>query len=163
MVYARVCLFQHVIWSKVIEVMNTWFDAITPLIDEFILELNFRIPNCSIKYIPIFPRPWWSPYAHRFAHSLDKYVLLKIGREYRIRALPVRRLFVHYKKVPILKDLRDIVHPGLTEQDDTHLCSWGYQIFVLNVMSPLLHNFHIVRADVEVSNRIWEEIDQGLE
>ena len=147
--------------EKVVNVMNEWFDALTPLIDEFLLELTFRIPGCVIKYIPIFPRPWWSPYAHRFAHSLDKYILLKAGRDYRIRSLPVRRLFSHYKQIPIIKDLRDIVHPGLTEQDDTHLSSWGYQIFVLNMMSPLLHNFHDIREEVQISENMWEEMAGG--
>ena len=55
--------------EKVIDMMNKWFEALTPHIDEFLIELSIRPPGSSIKYIPIFPRPWWSPYTHRFAQS----------------------------------------------------------------------------------------------
>ena len=133
--------------EKVISIMNEWFDNLIPFIHNFLVELNVRIPGCIIKYVPIFPRPWWSAYTHRFASSLDKYLLLCLSQIYRIRQLPVKHIFKYYKRVPIIKDLRDMVQEGLTEADKTHLNQWGYQVFCSSVMSPLLHAWAVAKHE----------------
>ena len=41
--------------KRAIKAMNEWIEALTPFIDDFLVELDNRIPGCSVKYVPIFP------------------------------------------------------------------------------------------------------------
>ena len=121
--------------------MKTWYDALTPCINEFFEELMQHIPGCVIRYTPILQRPYWQQRARHFARWLDHYVLAKIGKTFGIKESPVRKLY----KLPTLVRPKacfvDDMMPGFLNSDDVHLSTWGNRLFVMCAMMPILHKW----------------------
>ena len=121
--------------------MTTWYNDLTPEIDQFFEKLQKQVPGCEMKYISIFERPWWGFHARKFAHWLNHYVLGVLGRHYRIKELKVPLLFRYQRRIEHRKMPRDDILPGLLELDDVHLSSWGMRALTTSAMSPLLHKW----------------------
>ncbi len=137
--------------EAIYNIMLTWFEQLTPHIDNFFAELHIRIPGNEIHYIRIFPRPWWSALTRKFADRLDKYILLQLGHICHVKKFKVKELYQYKKKLPKACGITDHIHAGLTEMDQTQLSIWGYRVFCWYTTNPLLYKWFQMQEQVAES------------
>ncbi len=140
--------------------LDDWFTQLCDKIDEFLLILHNKAPDAKIRYICIMPHPYWSTYGRDFAARLDGYVLNGISRHYRIRMLQLRCMYRYRLKLPHCSDVHNYVLPGLLDNKGVHIIRWGYSVFVMDVVIPLLHCWFSYLQDLQA--RRWAiELDWG--
>ena len=120
-------------WLHAKQDLDVAFAKIKQNIDDVLEFLSEELPNVTLMYIKITPRPWWGFMARTLARWVDYYVLVRTKPRFKFHQVWIHELFngpYHLDESPM---------PGMLCTDQVHMNSNGHKAFVHGLMRPLLH------------------------